>query len=854
MRVRPHTIALSALLSVAVAFAAAPALASGSVLSGRAAQVAHPSRDRTSTETGRVVVGLSSMRGASALSAATDLGAQTLSVSSDADFAVVDPPAGVSPEELAAQLAAEPGVRFAEPEHYVYAAWVPNDLAPELWGPTRIGLPKAWDYSRGYGVKIAVIDTGIMSTHEDLAGSVVGGYNFVANNYDYMDDNGHGTHVAGIAAARTGNWIGIAGTAGQSSLLAAKALDAQGRGTDGDLADAIHWSVDQGAGVINMSLTSPEYSTVIAEAVKYAESRNVIVVAAAGNDGCNQLSFPAALPGVVSVGAIDNVSAWAEFSNAAPELDMSAPGVGIWSTVRNMAFPSQNNWYAAFDGTSMASPFAAGSAALLRAYRPAYSADLAVAVMRRQVEGVGAPGPEDETGFGVLRADSNLILNATGYKFWGEIPGYPLSTSPVVAASPLSSTDPIRVYEVMLLDGQTLDASVQVDASCTASLGVFGRRTTLVATATPVVQSATDASGSASVSFKAPSTGSYYLCVKRLGGTGSYTLTHSITDIPEPDDDIPGAALGSSPVTGTVDRAGDRDDVMSVYLGEGEGLRASISGIPLTDNDLVLFGPGTGAGFTSTPVAASAGAGSQESFEYSVPAGSSGAHYVVVDAYRGTGPYTLTWHKAAGSSVSLGAPTTCSWGGSARVYGKLSGSDGSGVLAGKAVRIDALPYGATAWTLNVASSTTASDGSFAAYVRPSKQTKYRARFAGDAERIGTTSSVKTVTPKAYLTTPSAPSTVYKGHTFSAYGYLKPRHTSGAKNVKLSCYRLESGRWVARKTVYATNSNYSLNGASATKYLAKYSLPYAGKWKIVASITGDSVHASTTSGTRYVTAR
>ncbi len=854
MRVRPQTIALSALLSVAVAFGVAPTLAVGAAVPGRAVQVAHASRDRASQETGRVIVGLPSMRSASALSAAADLGARTLSVSSAAGFAVVDPPAGTSPQQLAAQLSAEPGVRFAEPERYVYAAWVPNDLMSEQWGPMRIGLPAAWDYSRGSGVKIAIIDTGIMSTHEDLVGSVVGGYNFVADNYAYTDDNGHGTHVAGIAAARTGNGIGIAGAAGQASLLAAKALDAQGRGTDGDLADAIRWSVDQGAGVINMSLTSPEYSTVIAEAVKYAEARNVIVVAAAGNDGCNQISFPAALPGVVSVGAIDSAGVWAAFSNAAPELDMAAPGVGIWSTVRYMAFPFENNWYAKFDGTSMAAPHVAGSAALLRAYRPAYSADLAVAVLRRQVEGVGPAAPDGFYGFGIVRPDSALWFNTAGYKPWSEIPGLPLTDSPVLSASPLSSADPTRVYEVMMLDGQTLNASAQVDASCTADLSVLSRGAWPAATAIPAVHAATDASGAAAITFKAPSTGSYYLCVKRTGGTGAYSLSHTITDSSEPDDDIPGVALGSSPLAGTVDRAGDRDDVMSINLAEGEGLRAAISGIPLTDNDLLLFGPGTGPGFTAAPVAMSAVAGSDEAFEFTVPAGQAGTYYLAVDAYRGTGPYTLTWHKAAGSSVSLGAPTTCSWGGSARVYGKLSGSDGSGALAGRSVRIDALPYGAPTWTLNVASATSASDGSFAAYVKPSKQTKYRARFAGEAERIGTTSAIKTVTPKAYLTTPSAPSTVYKGHTFSAYGYLKPRHTAGAKNVKLSCYRLESGRWVARKTVYATNSNYTLNGASATKYLAKYSLPYAGKWKIVASITGDSVHASTTSGTRYVTAR
>jgi flagellar hook assembly protein FlgD len=218
-------------------------------------------------------------------------------------------------------------------------------------------------------VRIAVVDSGVDVTHPDLAGKIAGSFNALTRGRDVRDLVGHGTGVASVAGAATGNGVGIAGAGYDSSLLAVKVADRTGRIFTDDLAAGIVWAVDNGADVINLSLGGPSSDRLERDAVQYAQRRGVLVVAAAGNEGTSAKQFPAALPDVLSVGATTTSgSARAAFSSYGSWVDVAAPGRGIL-----VAAPGGS--YEKVDGTSFSSPLVAGQVALLQAYRPGRTAD-----------------------------------------------------------------------------------------------------------------------------------------------------------------------------------------------------------------------------------------------------------------------------------------------------------------------------------------------------------------------------------------------------------------------------------------------------------------------------------------------
>ncbi len=321
------------------------------------------------------------------------------------------------------------------------------------------------------------------------------------------------------------------------------------------------------------------------------------------------------------------------------------------------------------------------------------------------------------------------------------------------------------------------------------------------------------------------------------------------------DDDIPGVPITASPVSGTVDYINDMDDVYSVNLVQGQTLYASTAAPSLTDVDLYLWGPNTRSKLGTEPaVALSETAGSSsERFFYTAPA--TGRYYLDVWAFDdkratpGDIAYTLTYGFPDDQpAVTAAAPTICAWGASPAVTGIVRDSQGS-PIAGAQVNVYARPAGKTTFT-KVAAGTADASGAYAVPVKPALTTTYRVRSLGGTKYFDAVSNDVKIMPKAYLSTPATTSRVYRGRTFSATGYLKPRHASGARTVKLTCYRKESGRWKARKTVYATNSNYS----SYTKYSARLALPYTGSWKIVASAATDAYNAAGSSAGRYVYVR
>ncbi|WNB90851.1 S8 family peptidase [Bacillus sp. NEB1478] len=253
-------------------------------------------------------------------------------------------------------------VEYAEPNYTYHATWTPNDTYFSngvQWAPQKVSAQSAWDITRGSSsVKVAIVDTGVDYNHPDLAGKVVKGYDYVSDDTDPMDLNNHGTHCAGIAAAATNNARGIAGMAPNVSILAVRVLDANGSGTLDDVANGIYYAVDNGAKVVSLSLGGTSGATSLQNAVNYAASKGVVVVAAAGNESTSAPSYPGYYSNAIAVAATGTNDTLASFSNYGSWVDVAAPGVDIASTIRN-------GGYAYMSGTSMATPLVAGIAGLL---------------------------------------------------------------------------------------------------------------------------------------------------------------------------------------------------------------------------------------------------------------------------------------------------------------------------------------------------------------------------------------------------------------------------------------------------------------------------------------------------------
>ncbi|SEQ65124.1 thermitase [Virgibacillus subterraneus] len=265
-------------------------------------------------------------------------------------------------EAVVKALNKNPNVEYAEPNYKMSATWDPNDTYANpsyQYGIFNTYTNDSWDVIRGNsGQEVAILDTGVDYRHEDLNSKTILGYDFVQNDYKPMDRNGHGTHVAGTAAAETNNGIGIAGMAPNTSILAVRVLDARGSGSLADIADGIIYAADYGAEVINLSLGCDCDTQTLENAVNYAWNNGALIVAAAGNDGVSTTFEPASYENVIAVGAVDSNNQIANFSNYGEWVDVMAPGVDIASTYLR-------DDYVYMSGTSMASPHVAGLAGLL---------------------------------------------------------------------------------------------------------------------------------------------------------------------------------------------------------------------------------------------------------------------------------------------------------------------------------------------------------------------------------------------------------------------------------------------------------------------------------------------------------
>lgn len=300
-------------------------------------------------------------------------------------------------------LKKDPNVLSVEEDSKVFAV---QDVETTDWGITKVGAEKSWTSGyTGAGVDIAIIDTGANSSHSDLVGAVVGGISEVDYTSSYQDDNGHGTHCAGIIGARQ-NGTGIVGIAPQSSIYAVKALDNNGSGYNSDIIAGIDWAIGQGINVISMSLGSSTSSIALQNACDTANNDGILVVAAAGNTGSAKVSknidtinYPAKYASVIAVGATDSNNVRAYFSSTGKELDVVAPGYNILSD-------NFTGGTILKSGTSMATPYVAGDIALLKQAHPTYTSSQIRSLLENTCKDLGTAGLDNLYGHGLIQAPS----------------------------------------------------------------------------------------------------------------------------------------------------------------------------------------------------------------------------------------------------------------------------------------------------------------------------------------------------------------------------------------------------------------------------------------------------------------
>lgn len=307
----------------------------------------------------------------------------------------------------AEKLANDPDVLRVEDDVIVEAAAKKQAVVqpPQTlpWGIDRIDADLTWETTAGDPIKVAVIDTGIEFSHPDLKNNIKGGYNAIYPWKSANDDNGHGTHVAGIIAAEN-NAIGVVGVGPQIDLYAVKVLNRRGSGYLSDVIEGIDWAVANGIQVINMSLGTTSNIQSFHDAVARANAAGIVQVAAVGNDGL-AVNYPAAYSEVIAVSATDKTDMITSWSSRGPEVDLAAPGLSIYSTYKGQT-------YKTLSGTSMATPHVAGAAALVLTQTSKCDADLDGSCSPSEVqnrlqataEDLGISGPDGLYGYGLVDA------------------------------------------------------------------------------------------------------------------------------------------------------------------------------------------------------------------------------------------------------------------------------------------------------------------------------------------------------------------------------------------------------------------------------------------------------------------
>lgn len=323
--------------------------------------------------------------------------------------------------QLITAALAKPSTIGVDMAHPVKMAASNDTYRKQQWGLDLFDAESRWKKSKGSGVVVAVVDTGVSESHPDLKGRVLAGRDFISPGTSANDANGHGTHVAGIIAANADNGKGVAGLAYGAKILPVRVLDKTGSGDNAGVANGIIWAAQKGAKVINLSLGSTQSDNAIKSAVAYAQSRNVVVIAAAGNEGCALLlgaptSYPAAYAGVLGVGAISRDRRVASYSSCGGWVDVVAPGSAIVSTTISSAHSdlgcTPGKFYCTLSGTSMATPFASATAALeIARLGGRFSQASIVSRLQSTATDLGRSGRDNDYGYGLI-SPSRMLAGA----------------------------------------------------------------------------------------------------------------------------------------------------------------------------------------------------------------------------------------------------------------------------------------------------------------------------------------------------------------------------------------------------------------------------------------------------------
>jgi subtilisin family serine protease len=465
------------------------------------------------------------------------------------DIYVVALPPAASEQAVANALSRHPNVKFAEVDRLVAPALIPNDADyGSEWHLQTINAPTAWNTSIGSGVIVAILDSGVDATHPDLVGQLVPGWNFYDNNSNTADVYGHGTMVAGVVAAHGNNSIGVAGVAWGAKVMPVRVTDTSGIGTLSAFANGLTYAADHGARVANLSFPVQSSSSTQA-AAQYFMNKGGVVFNSAGNYGALD-STPAsnALVSVSATGSTDVLASWSSFG---PYVDLSAPGVGIWTT-------SLGGGYSAVSGTSFSSPLSAGVAALMMSVNPSLTPSQVVSLLESSAVDLGSPGYDYDYGYGRVNAAAAVSAAAQAKAADVQPPSVAI-TSPTggtvsgIVPINVTASDNVGVTRVDLLVSGTLLAS---DTS--APYAFSWDSTALSGSSASLVARAYDAAGNAASSTA--------VVVSVGGGT---------SPPPPPDTTPPTVAItspgNSSVVTGVVTvnvKAGDNVAVasLSVYV------------------------------------------------------------------------------------------------------------------------------------------------------------------------------------------------------------------------------------------------------------------------------------------------
>ncbi|HET6379520.1 MAG TPA: S8 family serine peptidase [candidate division Zixibacteria bacterium] len=324
-------------------------------------------------------------------------------------------------DEVVAELSRDPAVAWVEPDYVIHVDGGPEGAVASVtvndpmtdgqYSLDRMWVRTAWGISTGGSNVIAVLDTGVWKGHPDLTGKLVDGYDFVNEDSNPADDNGHGTWVSGIIAARVNDNYGVAGISWSDKIMPVKVMNERGSGYTSDLIEGLRWAADHGADIINMSIGGYPSSSSLHEAIKYAYSKDIVLVGAAGNNRIEQSHYPASFPEVISVTATQEDDEFTNWSNYGPLVDVSAPGASILTTNCDRNSVSQCMYagrHIIISGTSFATPNVAGVAALIRAKHPEWTAAQVAQRIKSTADDLGYPGWDNRYGHGRVNATRAL--------------------------------------------------------------------------------------------------------------------------------------------------------------------------------------------------------------------------------------------------------------------------------------------------------------------------------------------------------------------------------------------------------------------------------------------------------------